>query len=259
MINPFGSALSSQVEASGRIVWDPENRHALIHADALSIPEPGAAIQKYDLAFLDFPSVEETWSLGELQEFFTRTFAALNPRMQENSAIILCYRERKSGAFWKNALGTTEALATQWQPVRQFVWRYSEAEFHRARPAFNLIYVLRRGDMPMQDSRYRYKDIITVPMSAGTDQDRNIMEIPLIVVVGMLELFSRPGYRVLDPFAGAGTTARAAQFLDLLSTSVELNPEVFSSLADRWETQNFWVPTATTPGGQDDYTDDSAV
>jgi len=60
---------------------------------------------------------------------------------------------------------------------------------------------------------------------AGVRQDRHLAMFPEELPRRLIRMFSFPGETVLDPFAGSGTTARAARRLGRHSVCYEINPD----------------------------------
>jgi len=59
----------------------------------------------------------------------------------------------------------------------------------------------------------------------GVKQDRHLAMFPEELPYRLIKMFSFPGETVLDPFAGSGTTARAAKNLERNSISYEINSD----------------------------------
>jgi site-specific DNA-methyltransferase (adenine-specific) len=66
-----------------------------------------------------------------------------------------------------------------------------------------------------------------------TGNRRHPTEKPVSAIEPLIEAFSRPGDLVLDPFAGSGTTAVAAQELGRRYVAIELDPRYCEAARER--------------------------
>ncbi len=58
-------------------------------------------------------------------------------------------------------------------------------------------------------------------------------ECPEEIAIRLIEKFTQPGDRVLDPFLGSGTTMKVAQGLDRFCTGIEINKEALPSIQNK--------------------------
>ena len=75
---------------------------------------------------------------------------------------------------------------------------------------------------------------ITIDISK-TDETNHPTRKPTQFIVWVVELFSKPGQLVLDPFLGSGTTLLACEQLDRTCIGGELDPLYCADIIRRWE------------------------
>ena len=75
---------------------------------------------------------------------------------------------------------------------------------------------------------------ITIDISK-TDETKHPTRKPTQFIVWVVELFSKPGQLVLDPFLGSGTTLLACEQLDRTCIGGELDPLYCADIIRRWE------------------------
>ena len=68
---------------------------------------------------------------------------------------------------------------------------------------------------------------------AGAKQDKHLAMFPIELPSRLIKMFSFPGETVLDPFAGSGTTAKAAKDLGRNSVSYEINADFIPLIEER--------------------------
>ena len=69
---------------------------------------------------------------------------------------------------------------------------------------------------------------------AGAKQDKHIAMFPLELPLRLIKMFSFVGEKVLDPFAGSGTTGFAAKLLNRNSIAYEINPKYVEVIRERF-------------------------
>jgi len=154
------------------------------------------------------------------------------------------YRLLKPNTFCVSFYGWTkvDAFFRAWRragfhPVGHMVWHKGYASstgFMRAR--HEQAYVLAKGrpekpSEPIDDVRpWKYTGNVRHP----TEKDVSILR-PLI------ESFSKPGYLVLDPFAGSGSTLVAAALSDRRYLGIELESAYCDVACDRLEAVRTWA------------------
>jgi adenine-specific DNA-methyltransferase len=89
-------------------------------------------------------------------------------------------------------------------------------------------YLLAKGDPPKPD--IRLSDVLDWQY---TGNRLHPTQKPLLAVIPLILAFSNVGDIVLDPFAGSGTTAAAAQLLDRRYIGIELDPTYCRLAQDR--------------------------
>jgi site-specific DNA-methyltransferase (adenine-specific) len=67
----------------------------------------------------------------------------------------------------------------------------------------------------------------------GVRQDKHLAMFPEELPRRLIKMFSFPGETVLDPFAGSGTTAKAAKDLDRNSVSYEINADFIPHIVEK--------------------------
>ena len=75
---------------------------------------------------------------------------------------------------------------------------------------------------------------ITIDISTTKETDHPTRK-PTQFIVWVVELFSKPGQLVLDPFLGSGTTLLACEQLDRTCIGGELDPLYCADIIRRWE------------------------
>jgi hypothetical protein len=73
-------------------------------------------------------------------------------------------------------------------------------------------------------------------------------EFPVELPARCIKMHSRPGYIILEPFCGAGTTLIAAEQLGRRCYGVELDPHYCDIILARWETFTGKTAQLITPG-----------
>jgi site-specific DNA-methyltransferase (adenine-specific) len=78
-----------------------------------------------------------------------------------------------------------------------------------------------------------HHNVIVAPICAGRERTSHPTQKPLAVILPMIRYWSNPGDLVLDPFAGAGTTAVAAKRLGRRYIAIEIDPSFHALSAAR--------------------------
>jgi site-specific DNA-methyltransferase (adenine-specific) len=78
-----------------------------------------------------------------------------------------------------------------------------------------------------------HDNVIVAPICAGRERTTHPTQKPLAVILPMIRYWSNPGDLVLDPFAGAGTTAVAAKGLARRYIAIERDSDFHRMSAER--------------------------
>ena len=80
------------------------------------------------------------------------------------------------------------------------------------------------------------QDFTKITINASTTEEtKHPTRKPTQFIVWVVELFSKPGQLVLDPFLGSGTTLLACEQLDRICIGGELDPLYCADIIRRWE------------------------
>jgi DNA modification methylase len=118
-----------------------------------------------------------------------------------------------------------EAIVTGWSP--------DDAEPIAGKEHDGMLYGWRKGEPHLFTGGRKLDTVWEVPRP-GRSREHPTMK-PVELVARALEYSSRPGERVLDLFAGSGTTVIAAEQLDRRAVALELDPRYAQVVIDRWE------------------------
>lgn len=219
------------VEATWDVVQSATGRHKVVHGDAFltELREKADLIVTDDMGF-------DTEKLDEVEDVFNRLGRLYYQETKPDAGLIIIPRERKGSGYFKHAVAAAAMQRAGWVAFRNYLWQWTEGDFHRASYCYTNIYVFRKGTMATrQEAEYRYKDIIRVPRPATAENKISaVMEVPITVIENYIKLFKLPDNALLfDPFAGTGTLMKAADNLGYRSTSVELHRGRFDTLATK--------------------------
>lgn len=93
-------------------------------------------------------------------------------------------------------------------------------------------------------------DVWTFPTVAGADRLDHPTQKPLALMAHLIGILSRPGDRIVDPFAGTGTTLRAAKDLGRRAIGFELDERYCEMAARRLAQEVLSLETATPRNGE---------
>lgn len=82
-------------------------------------------------------------------------------------------------------------------------------------------------------------NFIETPICLGKERTKHPTQKPERLVSRLVEIFSKPGDTILDPFAGSGTLAEVADALGRNSINIERDREYFRILKKRLRGKNF--------------------
>ena len=76
-------------------------------------------------------------------------------------------------------------------------------------------------------------DAVTVPLKAQADADYHTCPKPLKLMNWIVEKFTNPGDKILDPVCGSGTTLKAAKQLSREYLGIEIDPKIVKLSLER--------------------------
>lgn len=80
------------------------------------------------------------------------------------------------------------------------------------------------------------QDVVRVSINASTTDDSDHKgRKPTELIVRLLELFTKPGEVVIDPFLGSGTTLLVAEQMGRVCVGGEINPDFCDDIIVRWQ------------------------
>lgn len=188
-----------------------------------------------DVFCFDPPGVPEDAEFSDVEDYLTRVADWCDEhRNPDGCAVIIVPRDRKGHSFQKSVLAAYAFQMRRWEVVRQYTWLTGDTDFHRARYAAQPIWVLRKGNKPMNsEAELRYKDVVRYKdefASGGME-----MSLPYMLVMDLVALVQPRGTKALvcDPFAGSGVLMAVAFARGLRSVSIDIDDTACKAMQER--------------------------
>lgn len=214
--------------------FDPSKplHEGVIHGDAL-IELPKIDQKSVDMAYADMPynlgkADWDTFKPEEFEQFTIEWLTVLLPCLKDQAHLFIHISADK--VYWLDGLVRQHFNLV---PVEKIIWNHRNL-VHGSDAIYKLLNTYQPilhycfGEKPLNfspdwnDERFDVWNIAT-PQSNTKDRAEHPTQKPLELMERIVRLGSKPGELVLDPFAGAGTTALACKNNNRAFITIEKN------------------------------------
>lgn len=231
---------STQPESESVIPPDPW-QDKVIHADCLEWLATDGTM--YDLIFTDPPYgiLDEEWEPADLLDFTRKWLRVALPRLKPTGRLYICFSQRymfdlKPLIDELSGTSLTYGGVVIWNYRNVFNKKYSPMTY---KPTFEPVFYWYgpeaeslRYDTEWNEERGDVWNL-AMPQSNYTDKKTHPAQKPLELVKGIIRTSTKFEDYILDPFAGSGTTAVAAQELGRRWRIIEQGEEYINQIRER--------------------------
>lgn len=212
----------------------PNRNHLAVNGDARDVEVLARLLDRFqfgrpNVVFAEFPGVARDQPLEQVEIFLRQWFEGIDKLVRDDAVLILLPRDLKGGDYLKSSVVSYWASKYGWKPFREYIAKWTQADFYRPSYSYFHVFVFRRGDRGTnRHAEPRYKDIMQYSKGEKLFEiDEAVQPIDPKIAYDFLDLVIKPGDLVLDPFAGTGIVAMACEQLRVRSFSVEIDPVLY--------------------------------